>query len=66
MKTFSMIKIEHAQKCQSYWKGDSLYDNVRDKTYTIKLFGVTIWQSKERYDSDLTEHENKNSIGFKK
>ncbi len=59
-----MIKIEHTHESKSYWKADDLYDSERNKTKKIKLFGWTIWENTDSYNSELTE-DYKNGIGFK-
>lgn len=61
-----MITVEKSNQCQSYWKGDSLYDDQHIKTARIKIFGLTIWHHKQTYNCNLKEFENKNGIGFKK
>jgi hypothetical protein len=60
-----MLKVEENHSCKSYWRGDGLYDMVRDKSRKVKLFGLTVWHYTESYKCDLLD-ELKNTMGFKK
>ena len=59
-----MIKVEEKHECESYWRGEALYDMKRDKDRKVKLFGITIWHHRENYECDLL-HDFERKPGFK-
>lgn len=42
-----------------------LYDLTREKTYKVKLFGFTIYETSENFDCDIINNEKNNKPGFK-
>jgi len=61
-----MIKITRTNSCKSYFKEKDLYDLKRERDHKIIIFGWTIYHTSEKYDCDLIDDMNSNSIGFKK
>lgn len=63
-----MIKREHKTICSSVVIPNDkvLYDLTREKTYKVKLFGFTIYETSENFKSDdIIEHNKNNKTGFK-
>jgi hypothetical protein len=63
-----MIRIENNYKAKAIFSADrsTTWDTERDKSFKVKLFGLTIWSSVQNLHIDYTDNENKNEIGFKK
>jgi len=59
-----MIRVEKSNKSESYWRHDGLYDSKYEKSFAVKVFGVTFWHKVEKLDCNLKE-EIKNGVGFK-
>jgi hypothetical protein len=61
-----MINIHKNYSGKSYFKGETMYDESRDKEYKITLFGLTIFRHTEKFNIDLvTVEESKKRAGFK-
>lgn len=62
-----MIKIERNYNAKSLFTNDqaNTWDREREKTFTVKLFGVTIFSRKELLNIDY-EGIGKSGMGFKK
>lgn len=61
-----MIKIHKNYQGKSYFKGDTMYDESRDKEYKITLFGLVIFRHTEKFNIDLiTVDEGRKRAGFK-
>jgi hypothetical protein len=61
-----MIKIHRNYTGKSYFKGDAMYDESRDKDYKITFCGITIFRHIEKFNIDLVTHdETKKRAGFK-
>lgn len=59
-----MINIEKTHTCKSYWRNNELYDNEKHKSKRVKIFGITIYQSKEDFKCDLSQVNGNKGIGY--
>lgn len=59
-----MIKKELIHSSKSYWRNNDLYDSERQKSRTVKIFGLTIWKDTEDFRCDIIEDVSE-KIGFK-
>lgn len=62
-----MLKIEKEYKATAFFNEskDTTWDSLRDKTYKVSLFGLTIFKRVENLNIDYSELEPK-KLGFKK
>lgn len=61
-----MIRIEKEYKGKSFFNDDKTvtWDSSRHKSYKVKLFGLTLFQTSENLDIDYSEVKA-SKIGFK-